>query len=283
MDSELKIVGMALLGRLGLLPLGEWIWQSFSPSRRRMRRKVLARRDLIGTLWRHVVRPNDLAFDIGANVGDRSAALLHIGARVVAVEPNPELATYLRAKYSYHPRIQIVEAGVGALEEQRTLYVSSNSAISTLNADWVEAMNQRSGWEDGRPQWNRPQQIRMTTLDALIREHGLPAFVKIDVEGFELQVLSGLTQPIPALAFEITPEFADPLVACINLLEALDHYEYNFSEGEGFRFDLPTWVEAATAKSMLRERCAALYWGDCYARLKRVQPQPTKPELTTPA
>src|SRR5258705_9740241 len=64
-------------------------------------------------LYRQFVRPGDLVFDIGAHVGDRVAAFRRLGARVVAVEPQPALANILRLFYGRDPRITIEQAAVG--------------------------------------------------------------------------------------------------------------------------------------------------------------------------
>src|SRR4051794_16322556 len=50
-------------------------------------------------LYRQFVRPGDLVFDIGANRGGKCAAFLRLGARVVAVEPNPGCVTALRRRF----------------------------------------------------------------------------------------------------------------------------------------------------------------------------------------
>jgi hypothetical protein len=107
----------------------------------------------------------------------------------------------------------------------------------------------------------------VTTLDALIERYGEPAFVKIDVEGFELEVLKGLSRRVPALSFEFTPECADTALACVAHLDSLGFSGFNYSPGESMRLWDNTWGDA----SFIRARLEALRgdvstFGDVYAR-----------------
>ena len=82
----------------------------------------------------------------------------------------------------------------------------------------------------------------MTTLDNLIKQFGVPDFCKIDVEGYEYDVLKGLSQPLKALSLEyIVPENTQVLVDCLTHLNKLGNIECNFSYGESMQLNLPTW------------------------------------------
>lgn len=114
----------------------------------------------------------------------------------------------------------------------------------------------------------------MITLDALIAQYGIPAFCKIDVEGFERQVLTGLSQPLPALCYEYAIEFEDEALACARLLQALGDYEFNFAEGQNAKFAFSDWTtnEDEFFDKVRQVPCTdwkGLLWGDIYARLMR--------------
>ena len=66
----------------------------------------------------------------------------------------------------------------------------------------MRAADGAPGWEGQA--WTRAIRVPVTTLDALIARHGMPTFIKIDVEGFEEEALAGLARPPRALSFEFT-------------------------------------------------------------------------------
>jgi hypothetical protein len=86
----------------------------------------------------------------------------------------------------------------------------------------------------------RPLTVRLTTLDALIARHGMPDFVKIDVEGFEAQVLAGLTRRPAALSFEFHGSLLDVLASCI---DSLPGYKFRIAAGNRPEWITP-WCEA---------------------------------------
>src|SRR6187455_1134240 len=146
-------------------------------------------------LYRQFVRPGDLVFDIGAHVGDRVAAFRRLGAKVVAVEPQPALASTLTMLYGRSSNVVIERAAVGGKAGDVRLMVNTdNPTISTASNAFIHAAQDAPGWQGQH--WDKSIRVPMTTLDALIGEHGVPAFIKIDVEGFEEEVLMGLTQPV---------------------------------------------------------------------------------------
>src|SRR5438034_8664078 len=142
-------------------------------------------------LYRNFVRPGDLVVDIGAHVGDRVASFRRLGARIVAVEPQPALVKVLSLLYGRDRAVAIEPVAVGRSAGQLEFKVNlDNPTASTASDDFVRAAAGARGWEGQA--WTRTIRVPVTTLDALIARHGLPAFIKIDVEGFEAEALWGL-------------------------------------------------------------------------------------------
>ncbi|MGZ5689635.1 MAG: FkbM family methyltransferase [Caldimonas sp.] len=167
------------------------------------------------------VKPGDLCFDVGANRGVKSEALLRVGGRVVAVEPQPECVAELRERLDHFRGFQCLESAVGAEVGTATLHIADCDVLSSVRPDWF-------GME-GR--WASSIRVPMTTLDALIAAYGEPRYCKIDVEGLELDVLRGLTRRLPYLSFEfhVSPALNPVTVACLRRLAELGPYEANVS------------------------------------------------------
>jgi FkbM family methyltransferase len=223
------------------------------------RNRALAR------FYARFVRPGDLCFDIGAHVGNRLWALSKLGARVVALEPQPDCMHLLRRWYGHHANIQLIEQAVGSATGTRTLFLSERTpTVSTISSDWIAAMKAMPGFAGVR--WDHTIPVRVTTLDELIAHYGVPVFCKIDVEGAELDVLCGLSYPLEALSFEYIPAAIDVAVACIGRLGKLGRYEYNWSPSELPLLRSSVWLGPAQMASLLRSMPARGWPGDVYAR-----------------
>src|SRR6266540_2818195 len=70
------------------------------------------RRGRMEAFYRQFLAPGDLAFDIGSHVGNRVRAFRRVGARVVAVEPQPDFARLLRLLYGRDTGVVIEECAV---------------------------------------------------------------------------------------------------------------------------------------------------------------------------
>lgn len=213
--------------------------------------------------YRGLIAPGQLAFDIGAHVGNRSRALRRAGARVVAVEPQAPFAAFLRL--SLPGDVTLVQAACGASEGEADLAVSSlHPTVSSLGPLPAEAAA-APGFTHVR--WDARQRVQVTTLDALIAAHGRPGFVKIDVEGAEPEVLAGLSQPLPVVAFEYLPALPGPAAAAVTRLAALGSYEFNAVRGEAPEFLWSDWRDAGAVQAWLAARPSGDPSGDIYARL----------------
>lgn len=217
-------------------------------------------------LYGELVPAGGLCFDIGAHVGNRLRCFRKLGARVVALEPQADFARILRALYGRDRQVVILEAAVGA-EAGEALLLSSvrTPTVSSLSPEWVAKVAPTDGFR--HVGWEAGAKVPVTTLDALIAEHGLPDFVKIDVEGLEPAVLAGLSRPLPALSFEYLPAARDHAVACIERLAQLADYRYNWSSGETSRFGSPDWVTPRAARDWVARLGPDAGSGDLYARL----------------
>jgi FkbM family methyltransferase len=223
-------------------------------------------------LYREFLRPGDVGFDIGAHVGSRVGAWRRLGVQVVAVEPQPDCVRVLRALYGRHDNVTIVAKAVGAAPGRVRLAVSTRTpTVSSMSPNWVETV--RADRRFARIRWDRSVEVEVVTLDDLVAAHGEPTFCKIDVEGFEVDVLSGLSRPLDALSFEYLPPTHDLALAALGLIEALGRYEYNYSPIETMRFASPRWLSAKEVARLLERFRPRGRSGDVYARRVRSQRQ----------
>lgn len=212
-----------------------------------------------------LIRPGDLCFDIGAHVGNRSLCWADLGARVVAVEPQPDLARLLRRSFRDHPGITLVESAVGAAAGTAVLHLSSRTpTVASLSPDWIETVSKADGFAAIR--WDCQVEVPVTTLDALIDRFGIPAFCKIDVEGFEAEVLAGLSRPLPLLSVEYVPAALPATLAALDRIEAMGRCRFQVSIGETGRFLWPNWRSGHELRAWLLTRSPGDRPGDIYAR-----------------
>jgi FkbM family methyltransferase len=217
-------------------------------------------------LYAQFVRPNDLVFDIGAHVGDRIAAFRRLDARVVAVEPQPALVKTLRLFYGRDSNVAIEATAIGREIGEVELSLNiDNPTVSTASADFIAAAAGAPGWQGQN--WGKRLRVPLTTLDALIARHGVPAFIKIDVEGFEAEALAGLTQPVAALSFEFTTIQRDVARACIERCHALGYTRFNAMLGESQQFAHGEWLDADALLRWRDALPAEANSGDVYVRL----------------
>lgn len=135
--------------------------------------------------------------------------------------------------------------------------------MSTLSAAWTHLPAQTPSF--ARVTWDRQLTVPVLPLDDLIAEYGLPAFCKIDVEGYEHEVLRGLSQAIPLLAFEYLPAHRETALACLDRLAELGDYTYNYSVGEQMTL-APTWLTPAQAAHYLTTLPPTAREGNLYAK-----------------
>jgi FkbM family methyltransferase len=224
------------------------------------------RRAAMLLLYRAFVRPGDLVFDLGAHVGDRIAAFRKLGARVIALEPQPALVSVLRTLYGRDVAITIVPQAVGRTTGTLPLKLNlANPTVSTASQAFVQAASGAPGWEGQA--WTRTIEVEVTTLDALIAQHGMPAFIKIDVEGFEAEALAGLERAVPALSFEFTTIQREMAAACIARCTALGYTRFNAALGESQTFVHPAWCTGEEIAVWLALLPMSANSGDIYARL----------------
>lgn len=192
------------------------------------RNYLLQRRKLIN-FYSSFVEKDDLVFDIGANVGDYTDAFLHLGARVCAVEPHPFCVQELKSLYSNNPQLIIIDSALGAAEGKGKMYLGEQGMhnVSTLSEEYKNKAKQQSGIK--RAGWNSQLTVSIKTFDQLITEYGIPKFCKIDVEGFEYEVLKGLSQPLPMISLEYNPWLIDTAISCIEYISNLGSHEFNIT------------------------------------------------------
>ncbi len=226
------------------------------------KKKEIDKKPAMISFYKTWIQPGALVFDIGANIGNRIDVFLELGAKVVAVEPQQSCVKILREKFEN--KISIENIGLSHSEGTLEFHIADESTISSFSKEFI---SKTGSARFKRNEWRERIQVPVSSCDKLIEKYGIPDFCKIDVEGFELEVLKGLNTKIPALSFEYcVPEMADNLYACLERLNVIDATAlFNYSIGESFSLRLDQWLSFTAFLSYVKEKefHKSLY-GDIY-------------------
>ena len=139
-----------------------------------------------------MLRPGDLALDLGANMGVVTAVLAATGADVVAFEPDPFAFATLQDKFADRPNVTLVQAAVGVGSGTVRLMRADNFG------DNPEGASVKSTILDGGRRIDAANSVEVPLIDFpgyvrdQIARRGRIAFVKMDIEGAELDILEAM-------------------------------------------------------------------------------------------
>jgi len=240
------IINIESIRRRTLKAMGLYYKWLFYKERKKPTPSMLSMRKL----YSQFIKEGNLCFDIGANMGSRVASFLMIKAKVVAVEPQEICMNELKKTFHNWP-VFFEKKGAGATTGMEQFYIANNSLISSFSKSWIEVMKQKHK----KNNWDKTEQVEITTLDFLIIKYGTPDFIKIDTEGYEQEVLKGLTVPVKYISFEYTlPDPGHSTLACIALIEKIynEDVRFNLSVEETYSMKFSEWKTASALKILLK-------------------------------
>ena len=213
-------------------------------------------------LYSKFIARGDLVFDVGAHVGYMTDIFLGLGARVICIEPQPHCTEVLNRKFRDNASVEIVASGLSDQEGELTLFIcAERPSVSTFSDAW------KTGRFSGET-WGTSIVAPVTTLDALVDQFGTPKFCKIDVEGFELPVLRGLTSIVDFISFEFVRESLEETKACASHISSLGEATFNYSLNSEFKLGSQKWLDVGRLISTLESIPNGDLCGDIYARFE---------------
>ena len=220
------------------------------------------------TFYSQFIKKGDLVFDVGANVGSRSKLFLNLGAKVVAFEPQSGLCEHLTQHLKLHKRFTLMPIGLGKEPTIVELKISDAHVLSSMSNRWIESTTKSGRFSSYN--WDKSIDVKIETLDNMINKFGVPAFIKIDVEGYEFEVLQGLSRPIEYLSIEFTSEDIENLKKCLLRINEVGKYIFQFSEGETLKMSFEYWMNGDALLKSLESKIDTqpMLWGDIYCKLK---------------
>ena len=225
-------------------------------------------------LYDKFLKEGDLCFDLGANTGDEARNLLDMGMKVISVEPVEYCIKYMNKRFKKDIKkgnMTIERAIVGNEIGEGVVNVCTANAMSSVDNNYGKIMKERV--ECSNLEWNEKEKVPMITLNSLCEKYGIPKFVKIDVEGYEYEVLKNLKYKIPAMSIEFYLDFGEDYKKitrdCIRKMESLGNYEFNITLREQMLLLYEDWKSGDEIIQTLDLLNKEIIFGDIFMRLKR--------------
>lgn len=191
--------------------------------------------------------------DVGANVGTYSTAFVNFGAKVVGMEPQSYCQKILQRRFKGENNFKLIPLASGASNSTSEIHKSNSHTIASMNTSWINNVKESKRFKG--EDWTESERIEVTTLDDVIKQTGMPDYIKIDVEGFELEVLKGLHEPVDFISFEITlPEMKTNAIDCV--LETSKRGDYKFIIPNCDLSEISTWYSQAEIIEQIEILCS---------------------------
>lgn len=237
---------------------------------RAFRRDVLRDRDREIEFYRSILRTSDrqgAIFDIGANLGDKAEVFRRVQGKVVCFEPDRTNIEFLKQRF--RRRSEVVVVGKAVSDRIGTLEFNvfqEGDSLNTLSTKWVDVLTgeQDARFGRGRRVVSR-YPVDTVTLDRALDDYGPALYVKIDVEGHELNVLKGLTRGVPFISFEVNlPHFRAEALECVaHVASTVPGARFNYDVH--CKLEMPHWMDQAAFSSWLAE--TSLPYAEVWARM----------------
>lgn len=217
--------------------------------------------------YKNFIKRNDLVFDVGCNIGSRTKIFLNIGAKVVGFEPQSDLCEHLYAHLKRNKNFSLERTALGATSDIKEIKISDAHVLSSMSDRWIQATQESGRFENYN--WDKTEKVKVTTLNEKIKVYGIPKYIKIDVEGYEFEVLKGLSVPVQNISIEFTAEDIKNSYNCIDFISTLGDFTFNYSTGENLVLSDQEWKSKDDIKDNLESLCVNenKAWGDVYAKL----------------
>lgn len=229
-----------------------------------LRKKAFEERaTYIRKMYEHILKPGMLVFDIGANTGHYAAAFLGLGAEIVCAEPQKDCFKILTVRYKNNSKVHLLNSAVDFEQGEKKIHISNMNTVSSMSDDWIAAVSDSKRFPDAR--WSKEDTVKTVTLEWLIAKYGRPDYIKIDVEGYELNVLKGLKSRVPLISIEYTAEIIESTVKCIEYLESIGETSILIDAVSDFN-DQRKWLNAKAAINALQQLKGTDSAGDLFIK-----------------
>ena len=190
---------------------------------------------------------DELIFDLGANMGEKSNIFSYFTKRIILYEPEETLYNLLKLRFRRNKNIFINNLVVSDKSQEILFYsIPGNEAYSSIiknyNKNFIHL--QRSDVIEKRK--------ISTTLNAEIEKFGLPSYIKIDCEGSEKLILKNLDYKIKKISFEANlPNFLNETLDIIDIFKNKFNSLFNLRRNNEFDFIYSSNIDSLELKNFL--------------------------------